>query len=217
MMSIRRSVTGAFALALAMATPALAQKGEDPGMHKGQEKQQEKAAAAKIGEAAPAFELKDLDGKTVKLSDYKGKIVVLEWFNPGCPVVQMHYGNDTMNKTIAQFKDKNVAWLRINSGAPGKQGHGKEVNAQAVKDWHISTPVLLDETGTVGKAYGAKSTPHCFVIDAAGVLVYAGAIDNGNSNKVGDVNYVAKALTQTLAGETVTTPETRSYGCPVKY
>ncbi len=208
----RRSVVGAVmatVAAMAFTAPTLAQPDKES-------KKPEKAAA-KIGEQAPAFELKDTDGKAVKLADYKGKVVVLEWFNPGCPVVQAHYNADTMNKTIAKFKDNQVVWLRVNSGAPGKQGHGLEANKNAKTEWNIKTPILLDEEGTVGKAYGAKTTPHCFVINADGVLVYAGAIDNGKPDKIGDINYVEKAVQQTLAGETVATPETKAYGCSVKY
>lgn len=210
----RRSVFGAVAAtvaAMCFSAPTLAQPDKDKA------KAATEKAAARIGEQAPAFELKDLDGKAVKLADYKGKIVVLEWFNPGCPIVQEHYEADTMNKTIAKFQGKNVTWLRINSGAPGKQGAGLEANTTAKKDWKITTPILLDEEGTVGKAYGAKTTPHCYVINADGTLVYAGAIDNGKPGKPGDLNYVDQAVTQTLAGETVTTAETKPYGCPVKY
>lgn len=207
----RRSVLGAMAAAIWIASPGFAQADKSAQPIAGDK------PAAKIGEAAPAFELTDLDGKTVKLADFKGKVLVLEWFNPGCPIVQMHYKADTMNKTIAKFKDQKVAWVRINSGAPGKQGAGKDVNLQARKDWHITTPILLDEPGKVGRLYGAKTTPHCFVINADGVLVYSGAIDNGNPGKVGDVNYVEQAVTAALAGETVKTPETKPYGCPVKY
>jgi peroxiredoxin len=176
------------------------------------------SATAKIGQPAPAFELTDTEGKTHKLADYKGKVVVLEWFNPGCPVVKLHHErNTTMTDTQTKFKDKNVVWLAVNSGGPGKQGHGKEANSSARKDWHMAYPVLLDESGATGQSYGAKTTPHMFVIDEKGALVYAGAIDNGTPGKVGDINYVDQALTQTLAHETVSTSETKPYGCPVKY
>ena len=209
----RRNVlgmVGACVAALCFSSGALAQ--DKPG--KSEDKQ---GKLAKIGEAAPGFELTDTDGKTVKLADYKGKVVVLEWFNPGCPVVQMHYGADTMNGTINKFKDKPVAWLRINSGAPGKQGAGKEANATSKKEWNITTPILLDESGKVGRNYAAKTTPHCFVINQDGVLVYAGAIDDGNGGAVGKTNYVAEAVTATLNGETVAKAETKPYGCSVKY
>lgn len=191
--------------------PSAAQPDKDYGS------KSEKSQSAKIGEQAPAFELKDLNGKAVKLSDYKGKIVVLDWFNPDCPVCAMHYRENTIQNLATRFKDKNVVFLAINSGGKGLQGAGKERNTQAQKDWNIAFPVLLDESGKVGKAYGAKTTPHCYVIDANGTLVYNGAIDNGGSGKVGTVNYVEQAVEQTLRGETVTTATTKPYGCGVKY
>jgi peroxiredoxin len=180
-------------------------------------KQEGKHAGAKIGAPAPSFEVTDTDGKTHRLSDYKGKVVVLEWFNPGCPVVQMHYNASTMTDLQSKYKDKNVVWLAVNSGGAGKQGNGKETNAKARKDWHMAYPVLLDESGTVGRAYGAKTTPHMFIINEQGTLVYAGGIDNGSPSKPGDTNYVDQALTQVLAKETVVQAETKSYGCGIKY
>lgn len=182
-------------------------------------KKEQPAAAdkAKVGHPAPNFELKDTDGKIVKLADYKGKIVVIDWFNPECPVCAMHYKANTVQNLVSKFKDKNVVFLAINSGAPGKQGHGVELNAGYKKDWKIEFPVLLDETGVVGRQYGAKTTPHCYVIDAKGVLVYAGAIDDGKPGTIGKTNYVEQAVNQTLKGETVSTPETKPYGCSVKY
>jgi peroxiredoxin len=208
-MLTRKNVFGAMALAFAMAVPALAQHATEPA----KPVKATQAEAAKVGAPAPAFEGTTADGKTVKLSDYKDKVVVLEWFNPDCPVVQMHYKADTMNKTIAKFEGKNVVWLRVNT----TDGATAEDNTKAAGEWHIKTPIILDPEGTIGHAYGAKTTPHCFVIDTNGVLVYAGAIDNGSPRKVGDVNYVEKAVYQTLAGETVTTAETKSYGCGVKF
>jgi peroxiredoxin len=198
-------------------TPAAAQPEHKDPEKKDQPKHEEKGKAAKIGEAAPAFELKDTDGKTVKLSDYKGKIVVLDWFNPECPVCAMHYRGETIQKAAAKFKDKNVVFLAINSTGAGNPGNGVERNAEAKKEWKVGFPVLLDDSGKVGKSYGAKTTPHCFVIDSKGTLVYAGAIDNGSAGKIGTVNYVEKALEQVLKGETVSTPETKSYGCAVHY
>jgi peroxiredoxin len=179
------------------------------------EKKSEHAGAAKVGEPAPAFELKDTDGKTVKLSDFKGKTVVLEWFNPDCPVVKMHYAAGTMQNVQNKFKD--VVWLSINSGAAGKEGSGLERNVQARKDWKMTNPVLLDESGTVGHAYHATNTPHMFVIDGKGTLVYAGAIDDGSPSKVGKTNYVEAALSQVTKGESVATATTKAYGCGVKY
>jgi peroxiredoxin len=183
-------------------------------------KKAEKAdAQAKVGEAAPKFTLMSTEGKEVKLEDFKGKIVVLEWFNPECPFVKKHHDlNTTMADTFAKYKDKDVVWLAINSGAEGKQGFGKELNEQARKDWKLGYPVLLDESGKVGKTYGAKTTPHMYVINKEGVLVYAGAIDDNTSAKeAGKVNYVANALDATIKGETVKEAETKPYGCSVKY
>lgn len=177
------------------------------------------ASGAKVGEAAPDFTLTDLSGKTVKLSDYKGKVVVLEWFNPGCPYVKKHHEKNTTFQDLAKdFIPKGVQFLAINSGAAGKEGAGREVNIEAAKKWKIGYPILLDEKGETGRKYGAKTTPHMFVINAEGKLVYAGAIDNNtDATKAGDVNYVRKALEEVLAGKPVTTAETKSYGCSVKY
>jgi peroxiredoxin len=223
-------VVGAAILGLA-APSTLAQDSATPGKrgqeHKEKDKNEHKdkgehkdAKAAKVGEPAPAFELKDTDGKTVKLSDYKGKVVVLDWFNPECPVCAGHYDAGTVQNLVKKYSDKGVVFLAINSGGKGKQGNGVERNAEAKKNWKITFPVLMDESGTVGHTYGAKTTPHCYVIDKAGTLVYAGAIDDGaekHGGKIGKVNYVAKALDAVLAGETVSPAETKPYGCGVKY
>lgn len=177
-------------------------------------------AALKAGDKAPEVVLKDTEGKEHKLSEYtkQGKIVVLEWFNPECPFVKKHHvANKTMANTYAAFKDKNVVWLAINSGAPGKQGAGLEVNKQARNDYKIEYPVLLDETGKTGREYGAKTTPHMYVINKEGIVAYMGAIDSDRSpSKVGD-NYVEKALNAVIAGETVSPASTDAYGCNVKY
>ncbi len=175
------------------------------------------AAGATIGQPAPEFTLTDTDGKTHKLSDHKGEIVVLEWFNPGCPVVKTHYTANTMKDTMESFKGQKVTWLAINSGAAGKEGAGLEVNKTAKANWKMAYPVLLDESGTVGKAFGAKTTPHMFVIDAKGALVYAGAIDDGSPSAPGKTNYVKQAVGELLKGETVSTSSTKPYGCGVKY
>lgn len=180
------------------------------------------AAALTVGEAAPDFTLTDLEGKTHQLADYlkAGKTVVLEWYNPGCPfIVKHHQTHKTMNETAAAVADKGVVWLAINSGAPGKQGHGLELNQKAAKDFALSFPLLLDESGAVGKAYGAKTTPHLYVISADGKLRYQGAIDDAPNpgGPVGETNYAAAALEAVLAGKPVATAETRPYGCSVKY
>lgn len=182
------------------------------------EKSQKVEPMARIGSAAPEFTLKDTDGKEVSLSQFKGKIVVIEWYNSGCPFVKRHHDKyKTMADTAKRFGDK-VVWLAINSGAPGKEGHG--LDAESKKNWNISWPILNDETGTVGRLYGAKTTPHMFVVDQQGILRYNGAIDNDRGDEKSPsekVNYVAQAVEELLAGKTVTTPETKPYGCSVKY
>jgi peroxiredoxin len=178
-----------------------------------------KTEAAKIGEAAPSFELTDTDGKAVKLSDFKDKIVLIEWFNPECPVIVGHHKTQTTFTDLhKEFNGKGVVFLAINSSAAGMQGNGKDLNAKMKKDWNLPYPVLLDESGTVGKAYGAKTTPHVFIIGKDGKLAYQGAIDN--QKKADDKeykNYAKQALNQLVKGETVTEPETKAYGCGVKY
>lgn len=198
-------------------TPDKQHEKKDDKQH--DKKDEKKADKAVIGETAPSFELTDTDGKTVKLSDYKDKIVVLQWFNPECPHVVKHYGKaSTFNDLHKDFSAKGVVFLAINSGAPGKQGAGKDLNAKYKKDWSMPYPILLDEKGTVGKAYGATTTPHMFIIGKDGKLAYKGAIDNNKALDAKDYkNYVRQALDQIIKGETVTEPETRSYGCSVKY
>jgi peroxiredoxin len=190
------------------------------GLTLGLAQAQDDEPAAK-SKAAADFTLTDLDGKTHTLSDYTqaGKIVVLEWFNPGCPFVKKHHAkNTTMKDTYAKYKDKDVVWIAINSGFPGKQGTGKEANARAVKAWGIAYPVCLDEDGKVGRLYGAKVTPHMFVIDKSGTIVYEGAIDNDRSARnLGSTNYVDAALAATIAGTKLADPAARPYGCSVKY
>lgn len=180
-------------------------------------------AGAELGKPAPDFKLKDLDGKEVSLASLKGKTVVLEWFNPECPYVKAAHGKGSLVDTAKKQQGKGVVWLSINSGAPGKQGHGVEKNKAAVKTFAMENPVLLDESGAVGKAYGATNTPHLFVIDPSGTLVYRGAIDNspdgeGQSPTGGTlVNYVNAALDDLAAKRAVKTSDTKAYGCSVKY
>jgi len=180
------------------------------------------AAALTVGEAAPDFTLRDLEGKEHRLAAYlkAGKTVVLEWFNPGCPfIVKHHQTLKTMNELAAAGAEAGVVWLAINSGAPGKQGHGLELNQQAARDFALAFPLLIDESGAVGKAYAAKTTPHMYVISADGKLRYQGAIDDvpNPGGPVGETNYVATALAELAAGRPVATAETRPYGCNVKY
>lgn len=201
-------------------TEAPAAKTEEKKYDKKAEKKAEKhTATAQVGSAAPDFTLVDVDGKEHKLSSYAGKIVVLEWFNPDCPFVKKHHDkNKTFANLYSTYKGKDVVFLAINSGAAGKEGAGKERNVKAKTDYKIEYPILLDENGTVGREYGAKTTPHMYVIDKTGILAYAGAIDdNESASTVGQTNYVAKALDEILAGKPVTTKTTKAYGCSVKY
>lgn len=176
---------------------------------------EEAVQTAVVGKPAPSFELPDEAGKTHKLSDYKGKTVVLEWTNPGCPVVQRHYDSKTMHDVSAKL-GADVVWLAIDSSHTVKP----EDSAQWKKDNAMAWPVLQDPAGTTGVAYGAKTTPHMYVIDAEGVLRYAGAIDDdphGKKEKGERVNYVVEAVEAIAAGKDVATPETKAYGCSVKY
>ena len=172
------------------------------------------AERAAIGQPAPGFSLQDQTGKTVSLSDFKGQTVVLEWFNPGCPVTVRHAKSGTMKDLAGKYKGQGVVWLGINSTA----GADNSTNQKAVEKFSLNYPVLNDSTGTVGKAYVAKTTPHMYIIEKSGSLAYAGAIDSDSSGGKADAtNYVAKALDELLAGKAVSTPETKPYGCSVKY
>jgi len=177
--------------------------------------------AAKVGNKAPLFELADLDGKKHKLEAYAGKIVVLEWFNPGCPFVKYAHGEGPLKDMAAKLDPEKAVWLAINSGAAGKQGAGLEANKKAAKEWSMKHPILLDESGKVGHLFAAAKTPHMFVIDPDGILVYAGGIDNAPMGEVdGDdakINYVDKALKALAQGKKIETPEAKAYGCTVKY
>ncbi len=182
------------------------------------------AGAATVGAAAPAFELTDATGKTVKLADFKGKHVVLEWTNPGCPFVQKHYSTQNMQGLQKEFTAKNVVWLSVSSTEKGSSDYlpPAALGAKYYKDWgSAQTGVLMDDAGTVGKAYAAKTTPHMYVIDPNGTLVYAGGIDDKRSANPADVkvakNYVKAALGESLAGKPVSTPTATPYGCSVKY
>jgi peroxiredoxin len=181
------------------------------------------APAAEVGQAAPAFTLTDVKGTTHNLADFKGKVVVLEWTNYDCPFVKKHYGTRNMQKLQETYTGKGVVWLSICSSAAGKQGHyAPEVwQKKTAEQGSRATAVLLDADGTVGRAYGAKTTPNMFVIGTDGKLVYAGAIDDNASwdpKTVKDAdNYVAAALDALLAGKPVEVAETKPYGCSVKY
>jgi peroxiredoxin len=180
-------------------------------------------AGSLFADEAPAFTLTDTNGTEHSLSDFAGKTVVLEWFNAGCPFVKKHYSQGNMQALQSEYTDKGVVWLNIVSSAPGKQGHGSAADHNAkIAEWKIaSTAMLVDEDGTVGKAYDAKVTPHMFVINSEGEIVYNGAIDSKRSTIPADIadatNYVKAALDAILAGESVEIANTQPYGCTVKY
>jgi peroxiredoxin len=180
-------------------------------------------AAVEIDQPAPDFELPSADGKSHKLSSYKGKVVVLEWLNHDCPFVRKHYGTDNMQALQRTYTEQGVVWLSINSSAPEKQGHTTAEQAAKLSADKKAAPtaVLLDPDGKVGQLYGARTTPHMFVIDAQGTLVYNGAIDDKPTPDPADVagakNLVAAAVDATLAGKKPEVRTTKPYGCSVKY
>ncbi len=179
--------------------------------------------AASVGAPAPAFTATDSNGRAVRLADYKGRIVVLEWTNPGCPFVRAHYDSGNMQATQARARAMGAVWLTVNSGAPGKQGHmdGAGANAQQARDKAAATAYLLDPKGSLGKLYGARTTPHLFVIAPDGKLAYAGAIDDRPTADPGDAkladNHALAALTAVKAGRAPQPAYTQAYGCSVKY
>lgn len=198
-----RILTGVFAAAIVIAVPVIAQQ--------------------TTGQVARDFKLTDMNGKTVQLSQFKGKTVVLEWHNSGCPFVQKHYNSGNMQKTQAAAAGQGVVWLTVNSGAPGKQGHMtlEQTRAFVKSSGSKASNYLLDPEGTVGKGYDAKTTPHMYVINPAGTLVYQGGIDDKPTADVADIagarNHVLAALGEVKAGKPVSVAESRPYGCAVKY
>jgi peroxiredoxin len=180
-------------------------------------------AQAVVGRPAPAFTLPDSSGQSHSLADYKGKLVVLEWFNPECPFVGKHYGSGHMQGLQKEWTAKGVVWLTIDSSAPGKQGYVDAARARSLAKERglLSTALLLDPEGKVGRAYAAKTTPHMFVIDKAGTVAYAGGIDDKPSTDQADLatarNFVAAALGELAAGRRVTVASSQPYGCSVKY
>lgn len=176
-----------------------------------------------VAATVPNFRALDMTGKVVDLSAYRGKTVVLEWNNPGCPFVKKHYGSGNMQKTQAAATAQGVVWLTINSGAPGQQGHmtGPEAQKFVAGAKAKPTAYLLDPKGLVGKGYGAKTTPHLYIINGKGQLAYKGGIDDKPTADVSDIagarNHVLAALAEIRAGKPVSMPETRPYGCSVKY
>jgi glutathione peroxidase-family protein len=186
-------------------------------------KSEETPEKAAIGQKAPDFTLTDANGQTHSLSDFRGKHVVLEWINFQCPFVKKHYDSSNMQNLQETYSRKDVVWLTICSSAPGKQGYysGQELRDRIAGHKMKSAAYLVDADGKVGRIYGAKTTPHMYVIDDEGALVYAGAIDSNPSARPGDIpgatNYVKAALDAALAGSEVTTRTTAPYGCSVKY
>lgn len=180
-------------------------------------------AAPAVGQPAPDFSLTSTDGKRVRLSDFRGKHVVLEWTNPGCPFVRKHYGADNMQAVQREAAAKGVIWLAINSTNPGSGDYLKPAQLAAWLTEHKAavTATLMDEEGEVGKAYGARTTPHMYIVAPQGTLLYAGGIDSIPSAKIEDikiaVNYVRQGLTEALAGKAISAPLTKPYGCSVKY
>lgn len=191
--------------------------------HKDHPKKEAPKADAEVGKPAPDFTLNDTEGKPVSLSSFKGKTVVLEWFNPECPYVVNAHTKGSLKDTAEKLTAKGVVWLGINSGAPGKQGAGPEKTKAGTAKFGMKHTVLIDQEGVVGRKYGATNTPHMYVISADGNLAYAGAIDNspdgeGENPEGGKlINYVDQAVTELLSGKPVSTPKTRAYGCSVKY
>ena len=181
------------------------------------------ALAARIGEPAPDFTATDSNGKAQRLSDYKGKYVVLEWHNQGCPYTRKHYESGNMQRLQKEWTGKGVVWFTVISSAPGTQGY---VTASAENDYvkkvnATPTAVLLDPDGTVGHLYAAKTTPHMYIIDPKGVLIYNGAIDDHPTADQTDIpvskNYVSLALGEAMSGKPISDAATRPYGCSVKY
>jgi peroxiredoxin len=176
-------------------------------------------AAVAVGQAAPNFSLKGIDGKTYSLADFKGKVVVLEWINPNCPFSRRHAEEKTMTETSAHHPD--VVWLAINSSSPGSPDFLKPAEHRAYDQEHgIAYPVLYDENGAVGHAYGARTTPHMFIIDRQGKVAYEGAIDDdpsGREPRAQRTNYVDRGIAAVLAGRAPDPALTRAYGCSVKY
>lgn len=187
------------------------------------EKEAKKESHAKIGEAAPSFTLKDTQGDEHSLADFEGKYVVLEWTNFDCPFVRKHYDSGNMQALQKNYVKKGIVWLRICSSAPGKQGHYKsaEIEKKIKAEKSMQTAYLIDEAGKVGRMYGAKTTPHMYVINPEGVLIYAGGIDDKPSTNKADIdgatNYITECLEAAMDGKPVKHATTKPYGCSVKY
>ncbi len=180
-------------------------------------------SSASVGAPAPAFTLPDAAGTAYSLSEFRGKYVVLEWVNFGCPFVRKHYDSGNMQGLQKAYRDKGVVWLSICSSAPGKQGYfeGKDLTERIAEENSHATAYLVDKEGTVGQEYGAKTTPHMFIVNPEGTLIYEGGIDDKPTTNREDiktaVNYVREALDAAMNGRPVKVTTSRSYGCSVKY
>lgn len=182
-----------------------------------------KSPALTTGTAAPDFSLPGLNSTNVSLSDFKGKIVILEWLNHGCPFVKKHYNSGHMQKLQKKYTDQNAVWLSVISSAPGKQGYvsAKEAAVEKKEKKSQASNILLDSDGKVGKLYGAKTTPHMYIIDKKGKLLYQGAIDDKADTDLTSIasakNYIVSAMDEIMAGKEVIAHTTRAYGCSIKF
>lgn len=181
------------------------------------------AWAVRVGDPAPGFTGTDTHGQTHTLADYRGRYVVLEWTNNGCPYTRKHYDSGNMQNLQKQWTAKGVVWLTILSSAPGEQGYmtAAQENGYMARVHAAPTAAILDPTGAIGHQYSARTTPDMYIIDPSGKLIYAGAIDDHPTTDVADIkdskNYVSAALDEAMAGQTVAISYTRPYGCSVKY
>jgi peroxiredoxin len=181
------------------------------------------AATAAVGQAAPDFSAVDTAGKSHKLSDFKGKLVVLEWTNPGCPFVMKHYGGGNMQGLQKEFTGKGVVWLSVNSTEPDSRDYlaPAKLGSWMKEKSGMPTATLMDESGKIGQLYGAKTTPHMYIVSPQGQLIYAGGIDSVPSARADDIktatNYVRQGLSEALGGKAISMASTRPYGCSVKY
>jgi hypothetical protein len=212
MKAMHRRTLLAFSLAGAVAVLAM-----DVGLQTGA------AAQAQVGAPAPTFTLPDSNGRSVSLSQFMGKTVVLEWSNHECPYVRKHYGGNNMQALQKKWTARDVVWLTVISSAPGREGYvtGPEANQLTAERGAAPSAVLLDAKGTVGHAYGARVTPHMYVISGGGALLYAGGIDDRQSARIEDLkiarNFVDEALTELSQGRPVSVATSRAYGCSIKY
>ncbi len=181
------------------------------------------AHAATVGQPAPAFTLTDTSGKTRTLAEFKGRTVVLEWINPGCPFVRKHYDSANLPGLQQEFTGKDVVWLAINSTEKAASDYlpPAQLAAWIAEKKGRPTATLMDEEGTVGRSYGARTTPHMYIVNPQGTLVYAGGIDSIPSARVSDIqtatNYVRQGLSEALAGKAISQAVTAPYGCTIKY